>query len=388
MIELIITCRGTSQNLLLLTTTLEAFKEGIAEDVLPRTILEAVFIARRLGLLFLWVDALCIIQDSTDDWRAESMLMASVYHNAWVTIGAGTASSVHEGVIVPSPPTIQLELAQIPYFDPNGARIATAFMGLEPKKEYVPVKLRSRGWCFQEEHLSPRFLLFSGENWQLLCQNRKLENPHDQTRLAHAFFGTHDPDEKHWEAFRKLEHDINHNWRGLMQDYSSRSLTVASDKLIAISGLAKRFQVVTQDTYVAGGWARSIAHDIMWQVPCAPIRGKDPRKSGGKYCAPSWSWVSVDTGVQWLHNHEMEESDVALTNISIDLTYENFDTDKYDPFGPLIGGQIVTQGRLKKGRISCDRIGGRTGHEVLSFRFEASTPEEGSKTTGSSINPL
>lgn len=74
-------------------------QQGIKVCRLPRTIQDAIEVTRELKQRHLWVDAICIIQDSLSDWEYESARMASVYRDAYLTIAIGTASSATEGFL-------------------------------------------------------------------------------------------------------------------------------------------------------------------------------------------------------------------------------------------------------------------------------------------------
>lgn len=60
---------------------------------LPPLFQDAIIITRQLGLRYLWIDSLCIIQDSLRDWETEAAKMASIYQNSYVTISATDASN-------------------------------------------------------------------------------------------------------------------------------------------------------------------------------------------------------------------------------------------------------------------------------------------------------
>jgi hypothetical protein len=66
---------------------------------LPQTIQDAITVSKKLRIKHIWVDALCLIQDSTEDWEKESARMASVYQNAFVTIAATSASASDQGFL-------------------------------------------------------------------------------------------------------------------------------------------------------------------------------------------------------------------------------------------------------------------------------------------------
>ena len=72
-------CWGKGSTLLKTTqSTLETFKDHIPWEKLPRTLQDAVVITRKIGLKFLWIDCLCIVQDSRSDWEIEATKMVSI----------------------------------------------------------------------------------------------------------------------------------------------------------------------------------------------------------------------------------------------------------------------------------------------------------------------
>lgn len=71
---------------------LEKSKAGISASALPKTFRDAVYVTKKLGVQYLWIDALCIIQDSVEDWRQETATMGKVYKNALCNIAATGAS--------------------------------------------------------------------------------------------------------------------------------------------------------------------------------------------------------------------------------------------------------------------------------------------------------
>ncbi|EGZ72613.1 HET-domain-containing protein, partial [Neurospora tetrasperma FGSC 2509] len=71
---------------------------GIPLDRLPQTFADAVWVTRELGIRYLWIDSLCIIQDSPADWETESQKMGSIYEGATLTLGAAYARNSSEGL--------------------------------------------------------------------------------------------------------------------------------------------------------------------------------------------------------------------------------------------------------------------------------------------------
>ena len=129
--------------------------EGIALSDLPATFLEAIQLTRRLGLRYLWIDSLCIIQDSSEDWGTESVRMFDIYRNSYLNIGAAGASDANGGLFSAldsgkAPPCV-LTIGT----GENSRHIASEY---EPKislyrDEQCP--LFGRAWVFQELLLAP-----------------------------------------------------------------------------------------------------------------------------------------------------------------------------------------------------------------------------------------
>jgi hypothetical protein len=72
-------CWGKTDSLKLTCESRAAMCESIPLGILPKTFQDAVLITRRLQYRYLWLDSLCIVQDSDDDWRRESAVMGDIY---------------------------------------------------------------------------------------------------------------------------------------------------------------------------------------------------------------------------------------------------------------------------------------------------------------------
>jgi hypothetical protein len=84
-------CWGGAQDSSLKTTNLQKYEDplfGINIANLPKKLQDAILVTRRLGIRFLWVDSLCIVQDDPNDWKREAATMCHVYQNSHLTIAA------------------------------------------------------------------------------------------------------------------------------------------------------------------------------------------------------------------------------------------------------------------------------------------------------------
>lgn len=94
-------CWGTAEVIRTTRSTLARRQLCIQWSELPRTFQDAITIVRALGVGFLWIDSLCIVQDDELDWKRESARMASVYSNSFINIAATGASDSSGGCFWP-----------------------------------------------------------------------------------------------------------------------------------------------------------------------------------------------------------------------------------------------------------------------------------------------
>jgi len=78
--------------------TVSSLEAGIPLKDYPPTLRDAIIITRALSINYIWIDALCIKQDSPQDWAAEAAKMREVYSGAILTISAANSPSTHSGI--------------------------------------------------------------------------------------------------------------------------------------------------------------------------------------------------------------------------------------------------------------------------------------------------
>lgn len=135
---------------------IEQLKTHIDFDALPRTFRDTVTVARGLGIDYVWIDSLCIIQDDDDDWQNESRKMEQVFNVAYCTIGASSAESSLDGFLAdPSPRSVVM----LPSSRAGAAYVCIDIDDFHGDVELGP--LNSRGWVLQERALSRRTIFFT-----------------------------------------------------------------------------------------------------------------------------------------------------------------------------------------------------------------------------------
>ena len=167
-------CWGGAVSPLLTTDSLEPFQDAIPLSSLPANFRDAISITRHLGIQYLWIDSLCIIQDSRDDWEVESKKMVSVYSDALITISAATACRSTDGIFKCSSSSNTILEAISMKISTDGNSDDTVQVSLHENGEeslgslLIKSSWAKRGWTLQEDVLSPR-LLYYGERqiyWQ------------------------------------------------------------------------------------------------------------------------------------------------------------------------------------------------------------------------------
>ncbi|KAI1156936.1 heterokaryon incompatibility protein-domain-containing protein [Nemania diffusa] len=295
-------CWGPSQSpIKTLSTTIDDFKKDISWTSLSRTFQDAVDICRRLDIHYIWIDSLCIIQDSDEDWAEESAKMAEIYANAFLTIAAtrsrdGTggcysdrdAIYVNHGTVYEGSVFIR---GQMPRFGgPAGSKTANGW----------PLLLR--GWVYQEMSLSARVVHFGSQEviWQCRTHRRSESGSNDSDHAKVTFSDRHAPPERKHNDEWDDGSPNDHPWYDIVNDYSGLALSFEKDKLPALAAISQESAKGRRvdDRFLAGLWKNSLLLDMLWETyPQTSANGPTQKPVNGN--APSWSWASVTSRVKW-----------------------------------------------------------------------------------------
>lgn len=260
---------------------------------------DAVTITRRLGYRYLWIDSLCIIQDSYEDWKNESKNMGHIYKASSLTIAAEDAPNSFTGIFESSNEGREISLGNLVNVPCQVNRTGETLQGhvfCGQPRELPPRRsgpLSCRAWTLQEIILSPRLLRFAKEEVWFQCL----------TSYQKERTSTHGPSDRELrvgdQALRSISKTIVNgpvygprgalqHWYDMISDFASRSLTFDSDKFPAISAVAKEFQRQATLNYKAGIWLEDMNFGLAWSS-----FGPGVTKTT-TYVAPSWSWASLN----------------------------------------------------------------------------------------------
>ena len=332
----------------------------LSTNVLPKTIQDAIFVTRKLRVRYLWVDALCILQPidgDTSDWQIEAGKMSYYYQNALCTLAATGASKSTEGLFL-TRPALKYALTRCEFVDPADNYEKSAALMINPSvprlwRSVFQSPLYSRAWTLQERALSPRILHFTKDAVFWECNELK----------ASEFKPGGLPKEDIYEAFHNqpkerpadllglprnypisLKEDV---WFELIERYSSLEMTVLSDRLPAIAGMAKALDHHTCDEYVAGMWKSFLPAGLAW---ISRPTGKDSkRKYPTSYTAPSWSWASMGSVVEF-----QKSKDPLSFKWSAKVESVTVQHGSVDPYVHITNGTLRISGLLKRVAVPPD----------------------------------
>lgn len=321
---------------------------------MPKTFQDAVVITRRLGIRYLWIDALCIIQDDRSDWEKESAKMGAIYSLAHVTIAADSGRDCNSGCFNNQSTSQELSFENVPFelnTAMNNGRESRMFMwdpsrGLQkhtpPEIDGSP--LAERGWVCQERILSPRILHYTSTQLFWECRQTLLAEDNlspwsiwsNQSEtvcgLARNLYGTTSDPAGRSNLLRIWYNQV------VSQSYSRRKLTLPEDKLIALGGIARAFGRHFRTTYLAGLWVNDLAWGLSW-------RRRGPIKRPKQYRAPSFSWAAIDAPVEWPIAPLKQVSCVTMSELDIRHVSK-------DMYGRVASCSMKLEGYLGKAKVA------------------------------------
>ena len=361
-------CWGGKPSKKLTTMGMSALKNGIPLPDFDDTIQDAILVTRALGISYIWIDALCIVQDS-EEWSKDASKMNEIYGGSTVTLVIASSKSVKDGFLK------ERDLNYIPVaYSTDTAEGHKPKLFLSPEwddseREYNGAWSK-RGWTMQEGLLPNRLLHYTASQiiWKC-CEEQRFERGvtervEDRISEILTYSDYHDiafesgflwtlPAFLKFKAFKSylpisLDCPLMTNpktfrlWYDLVEDYTQRQFTNIGDRLLAISGLARIYgDMIQNPTYVAGLWKEDLIRGLLWHLEGTMLISKRSADDNSTCheTFPSWSWASV--GVEEVVQNDLKTDDCLralskIENIQIDLV------DPRDPFGAIKSGNLAS----------------------------------------------
>ena len=270
-------------------------KYGLHVADLPAVIRDAITVARKLKFEYLWVDSLCICQDDEQEWKQEAALMADIYGGSVFTISALSSPNANVGFLGPRQRSIvpigSIEFSGKGEEHDDGDRPLLLFIREEPQQLHDELRrgsLSQRGWPLQERILAPGVLHFGRDQvfWECNEDEEMFSETGDQIRDSLRINTNND-------CSHLTVNDIS-LWGNLLRDFSCRDLTIFSDRLHAISGLAARLRRIGAFTgrYVAGLWESRLDVLLLWSKSQEGLAATIPVEKNTRIS--TWSWAHTN----------------------------------------------------------------------------------------------
>jgi hypothetical protein len=279
-----------------------------------------MLITKRLGICYIWIDSLCIVQrgeSSGRDWLRHVKIMGSIYENCTLNIAAAHSPDAHGGcfssrdAFVTASPVIDLCIQDKVRTFQIRSKAIQAIPGHFP--------LNKRGWVFQERMLAPRTVHFTHHQIFWECSHvpaasetfpwgislspeeywrDKVAGRHEDELPEYIPpFSLHSiPVDSPAHMHSEWALEILREWEILLESYSSTSLTRPEDKFPAIAGIAAKVSKEIKQAYLAGFFRSQFPHALCWKALAPGLA----RRFRGPYRAPSWSWASTDGPLEFL----------------------------------------------------------------------------------------
>jgi hypothetical protein len=347
----------------LVSSNLDIMKDKIPMERLSLVFQHALLATLTFGYNFIWIDSLCIIQDSIEDWNTESAHMGSIYKNSVCTLAATGFPDGSYGLFAGRDPALVLPFqvnVDLRHWKRTTDHDIAELRGIFPdswNKEIENSPLYQRAWVVQERVLSPRILHFTKSQIYWECCESRCSEVYPQGVFKKHVFGsmsggqhvdfncktysllTGHPKYEHLEERHREAFHLGF-MNAIIKAHSWSKLTFPSDKLVSLAGIANELQSVFDDTYIAGMFYKHLPHSLLWTVHYPTIRRSE-------YGAPTWSWASVDGPINpW---RGVKFDDVQLGSRPPTLVYltgiETHPTTK-NPCGPLNAARLSIQGEL------------------------------------------
>ena len=346
-------CWGGQTHFQLTRASLSKLQNGMHLSLFPKTFQDAVKVLRSVGIRYLWIDSLCIIQDDSSDWESEAASMRSIYAGSIFTISATFAKNPTEGLFkerysksveIPSSCLHTRNITEPLFIGALDDLASTSLAGCAP--------VNFRAWTYQERILPPAVLHFADRQMSWECRSGHYFESGDYEEVD-PFLKL--PSSPHDETCFGEEHkDKFFLWYKVVKDYSPRKLTKNSDRLVALAGVAEEYATRESSTYLAGIWAADLPRGLLWQG--REVLAKTKAQAGQRqarlnrkieqtrhFRPPSWTWACLDGDI------EPPPMDALVDDPEFGLQILTVHTNvpPADQFALVEGGSIEVEGLVQ-----------------------------------------
>lgn len=286
-------CWGSTIPIRLLKSNTLRYSHKLSLELIPDTFRDAITLTQALRISYLWIDALCIVQDSPEEWETEALKMKDIYSGSSLNIAASDAHKSDDGCLSDFG-FIESDKVNLFHVDDKTRDLALVVrvqVG-DTRQATKGTILNTRGWVLQEQLLSRRMVscMRSELHWEC-TKTYETEAGAQFEQTVSGICGI--PRLK----LGLLDVTPDRVWRIWVKDYSNRNFTFWKDRLPALSGITQHYLNVTGDIPLLGLWKSSLLQDLLW------IRIGEVSSGSSEVLRatnlPSWSWLSCPAEVDF-----------------------------------------------------------------------------------------
>ncbi|KAG8157951.1 hypothetical protein KVR01_012223 [Diaporthe batatas] len=269
---------------------------GMEFDSLPRTFRHAVTITRALGLEYLWIDSICIIQGKDGDFKEESTRMEDVFSNAYCVLAASSSTGQDDGFLKQ-----RSQRQSISFQQENKPPVFVSEFIDDFNRDVLESNLNGRGWVLQERALARRTIYFTDTQTYFECgKGVWAETMTKMHNTLASFLGDPNFPTVAMESSRGGKILLHQD---LCMRYSRLALTRQTDRPFAISGLEKR--LVESFAFTGGFGALHdennlgiLRRSMLWRRASECVSMKKIEFDGA--APPTWSWMTYEGQIEYL----------------------------------------------------------------------------------------
>lgn len=313
---------------------LDGYCRAIPYSTLTQTFKDAFKICHNLGIRYIWIDALCIVQDDEADWEREAMRMGEIFEGSVCTIAAvdslDAQGEMDHGLFMPRcRPRMSIEM---PCLEDANMKQDIRLENIRRRFDLAVEGSRwsERGWVFQEKALSRRMVYYTKDQLFWTCteachdeQNTEYEfSSQRKTVLMLGCKSSEDELSSEKEApLANLRTSVHASWgssmntgfREVFENYSRSKFTHWSDRTVAINSLFSRIEKHSGILFRAGISSTTAARDLLWE-PLRPHESEaNSEETTDEACKrqylPSWSWLSHNGPISYRGTRMTKEND-------------------------------------------------------------------------------
>jgi hypothetical protein len=352
--------------------SLQSRYTSIVLNDLPLTFIHAIKVAKQLGMQYLWINQLCIIQDSEENQELSSI--NEIFMNSYLTIADSASANDQEGLFrtldVEKNDSVEFECTSSKTGETRKIRAMPCQQSWQRMYENSPLSKTAR--ALHERELSPRVLHFTA--FEVLWECRTVKST-EGWPTENAVFRNEWPNSapRILDTLENLgESNAFDLWHEAVTKYTYRTGSSSGETYAVLGNLARLFRKHIPGEYIAGVWEEDFLRSLAWGAFSTTTAGMRPAKRHDTYIAPSWSWASVDGPISFSaikgQTSSSRERVPRIINThqkgSLSITSHNIELVGPNHYGPLSTGCLKVSTPVIRAILGYDGSWNNMGNNI------------------------